>query len=109
MAPIVSALIERRIIECVRRHQVAVFEAAVQWSRTEGIVPAPETAHAVRVVIEKALECKKTGEPKVIALNLSGHGHFDMAAYDAYFAGPLEDYAYPEQAIREAMEKVPVV
>jgi tryptophan synthase beta chain len=109
MAPLVSALVEKKLVEAVRRHQVAVFEAAVQWARTEGIVPAPETAHALRVVIDEALKCKETGEQKVIAVNFSGHGHFDMSAYDAYFAGSLEDYAYPEDAIREAMKKVPAV
>jgi tryptophan synthase beta chain len=109
MAPLVSALTERKIIEATRRHQVACFEAAVQFASTEGIVPAPETSHAIKVAVDEALECKKTGEPKVIAFNFSGHGHFDMSAYDAYFAGTLEDFAYPEQAIREAMAKVPVV
>ena len=109
MAPLVSALIEKKIIEATRRHQISVFDAAVQFARTEGIVPAPETAHAIRVAIDEALECKETGEPKVIAFNLSGHGHFDMSAYDAYFAKSLEDYAYPEEAIREAMKQVPEV
>jgi len=109
MAPLVSALIDRKLVTTERRHQVACFEAAVQFARTEGIVPAPETAHAIRIVIEEALECKKTGEPKVIAFNFSGHGHFDMSAYDAYFAEALEDYAYPEEAIKEAMKSVPEV
>ena len=109
MAPLVSALIERKIVEGARRHQIACFDAAVQFARTEGIVPAPETAHAIRIVIDEALECKKTGEPKVIAFNFSGHGHFDMTAYDAYFAGKLVDYAYPEKEIREAMKSVPEI
>ena len=95
--------------EATAHHQVACFEAAVQFARTEGIIPAPETSHAVRVAIDEALECKKTGEPKVIAFNLSGHGHFDMGAYDAYFAGKLEDYSYPEADIKKAMESVPKV
>jgi len=109
MAPLVSALVDKGIIEAQKRHQVACFDAAVQFARTEGIVPAPETSHAIRVAIDEALECKKTGEPKVIGFLLSGHGHFDMSAYDAYFAGELEDYVYPEEAIKEAMKKVPVV
>jgi len=109
MAPLVSALVEKKLVEARRVHQVPVFQAAVQFARAEGILPAPETAHAIRVVIDEALECKKTGEPKVIVFNFSGHGHFDLAAYDAYFANRLEDYAYPEEAIREAMKKVPVV
>ena len=107
MAPLLSALIDRKLVEAERRHQIACFEAAVQFARTEGIVPAPETSHAVRVAIDEALKCKETGEPKVIAFNLSGHGHFDMSAFDAYFAKSLEDYAYPEEAIKEAMKKVP--
>lgn len=109
MAPLVSALVEKKIIEAKRVHQVPVFQAAVQFARAEGILPAPESAHAIRVAIDEALECKKTGEPKVIVFNLSGHGHFDLAAYDAYFAKTLEDYSYPEEAIQEAMKKVPVV
>jgi tryptophan synthase beta chain len=109
MAPLMSALIRKGVIEATARHQIACFEAAVRFARTEGIVPAPETAHAIRVAIDEALECKKTGEPKVIVFNFSGHGHFDMAAYEAYFAGRLQDYAYPAEAIREAMKSVPVV
>ncbi|MHC4198630.1 MAG: TrpB-like pyridoxal phosphate-dependent enzyme [Planctomycetota bacterium] len=107
MAPLLSALIEKKLVDTERRHQIACFEAAVQFARTEGIVPAPETSHAVRVAIDEAIKCKETGEPKVIAFNLSGHGHFDMSAFDAYFAKSLEDYAYPEEAIKEAMKKVP--
>ena len=72
--------------------QPATFEAAVQFSKAEGIIPAPESAHAIRVAIDEALKCKGTGEKKVIAFNLSGHGHFDMMAYEAYHRGELEDY-----------------
>jgi len=109
MAPIVSALIDRKLVEAVRRHQIAVFDAAVQFARTEGLVPAPETAHAIRVAIDEALACKESGEEKVIVFNYSGHGHFDMAAYEAYFAKTIEDYAYPEDAIKEAMKDVPQI
>lgn len=109
MAPIVSALVEKGMVEAARRHQVSVFDSAVQFARAEGIVPAPETAHAIKVVVDEALECKKTGEAKVIAFNFSGHGHFDMAAYDAYFAKQLEDYEYPEEEIKKALESVPKV
>ena len=109
MAPLVSALVDKNIIEAQKRHQIACFEAAVQFARTEGIVPAPESSHAIRVAIDEALECKKTGEPKVIGFLLSGHGHFDMSAYDAFFADKLEDYVYPEEAIAKAMKTVPNV
>jgi tryptophan synthase beta chain len=109
MAPLISALVENKLIEATARHQIACFEAAVQFARTEGILVAPETSHAVRVAIDEALQCKQTGEPKVIVFNLSGHGHVDMAAYDAYFSGKLVDYTYPEESIREAMQSLPPV
>jgi tryptophan synthase beta chain len=109
MAPLISALVEKNIIEATARHQIACFDAAVQFARTEGILVAPETSHAVRVAIDEALECKRTGQARVIAFNLSGHGHVDMAAYDAYFAGKLEDFAYPEETIKESLKSLPSV
>jgi tryptophan synthase beta chain len=109
MAPLVSAMVEKKIFEATARHQIACFDAAVQFARTEGILVAPETSHAVRVAIDEALECKKTGQAKVIAFNLSGHGHVDMAAYDAYFAGKLEDFAHPDDAIAESLKSLPNV
>jgi len=109
MAPLISALVEKKLIEATARHQIACFDAAVQFARTEGILVAPETSHAVRVAIDEALECKKTGQAKVIAFNLSGHGHVDMAAYDAYFAGKLEDFAHPDEAIKESLKSLPDV
>jgi tryptophan synthase beta chain len=90
-------------------HQNPVFEAALQFARTEAIIPAPESAHAIRCSIDEALAAKEAGESKVILFNLSGHGHFDLGAYDSYLAGQLEDYSYPEDAVREAMKSVPVV
>ena len=96
-------------MEAKAYHQNTVFEAAVQFARTEGIVPAPEPAHAIRAVIDEALACKESGESKVILFDLSGHGHFDMSSYDKYFAGELEDYAYPEEKVREALAHVPQV
>ena len=89
--------------------QLATFEAAVQFAQAEGIIPAPESAHAIRVAIDEALKCKETGEKKVILFNLSGHGHFDMTAYDAYHHGQLEDYEYPEETMAEAMTHLPKV
>ena len=109
MAPLICHLHELGLIEARAYHQTAVFEAAVQFARTEGIIPAPESAHAVRSAIDEALAAKEAGTKKVIVFNLSGHGHFDMSAYDKYFAGELEDFAYPEAAVREAMKAVPVV
>ncbi|HLF91057.1 MAG TPA: TrpB-like pyridoxal phosphate-dependent enzyme [Anaerolineales bacterium] len=109
MAPSVSALVEHGDVEARAVHQIATFEAAVQFARAEGIFPAPETAHAIRVAIDEALQCKESGEKKVIAFNLSGHGHFDMAAYDDYLKGQLQDYEYPQEAIEAAMAELPEV
>ena len=109
MAPSLSALVENGTIEARAVHQLATFEAAVQFARAEGILPAPEPAHAVRAAIDEALRCKETGEAKVIAFNLCGHGHFDMASYQAYFNGELEDYAYPDAEIADAMSHLPEV
>ncbi|MCL4870131.1 MAG: TrpB-like pyridoxal phosphate-dependent enzyme [Anaerolineae bacterium] len=109
MSPQVSALIEAGYIEAKAVPQLATFAAAVQFSRTEGIIPAPESAHAIRVAIDEALECKERGEKKVIAFNLSGHGHFDMTAYERYLQGDLEDFAYPAEAVAEAMAHLPEV
>jgi tryptophan synthase beta chain len=109
MAPSLCALYEAGYIEAVAVPQLATFEAAVQFSRSEGIIPAPETAHAIRAAIDEALDAKEKGEKRVIVFNLSGHGNFDMAAYQSYFAGELTDYDYPEEAIKSAMEKLPVV
>ena len=109
MAPSVSALVEHGDIEARAVHQLETFEAAVQFSQAEGIMPAPETAHAVRAAMDEALKCKETGEKKVIAFNLSGHGHFDMSAYEAYMKGGLQDYDYPQRAIEDAMKDLPEV
>jgi tryptophan synthase beta chain len=109
MAPSISALVENGDIEARAVNQLATFEAAVQFAQAEGILPAPETAHAIRAALDEALACKESGEEKVIAFNLSGHGHFDMAAYDAYFKGELEDYEYPDAEIDAAMASLPDV
>ena len=107
MAPIVSHLANLGIIEAVALPQIPVFEAAVRFARAEGIVPAPEPAHAIKVVIDEALACRESGEKKTILLALSGHGHFDLAAYDAYLGGKLEDYAYPQEKVAEALAQLP--
>ncbi|MCJ7605943.1 MAG: TrpB-like pyridoxal-phosphate dependent enzyme, partial [Dehalococcoidales bacterium] len=89
--------------------QLATFEAGLDFARTEGIISAPETNHAIRVVIDEALKCKESGESKVILFNHSGHGHFDMSAYQAYMAGQLTDYAYPEAMVQEALKHLPEI
>ena len=109
MAPSISAMVDHGDIEARAVKQLATFDAAVQFSRAEGIIPAPESAHAIRVAIDEALQCKESGEKKVIAFNLSGHGHFDMMAYEAYHHGQLEDYEYPVQMVEEAMTHLPQV
>ena len=109
MAPSLSALYDAGYIEAKAVPQVGTFEAAVMFTRAEGIIPAPESAHAVRVAIDEALEAKAKGEKRVILFNLSGHGHFDMMAYQAYLNGELVDYEYPAEAVQEAMQHLPQV
>jgi len=109
MAPHVCALYDHGDIEAVAVPQVATFEAGVQFARAEGIVPAPESAHAIRVAIDEALRCREEGTSRVIAFNLSGHGHFDLAAYESYLHGELEDFAYPEDQIAASMAALPEV
>ena len=93
-SPLVSLLVNTGDIEAVAVHQTSCFDAAVQFARAEGILPAPESSHAVRVAIDEALAAKEAGEDKVVLFNLSGHGHFDLSAYEAYNAGKLEDYDF---------------
>ncbi len=107
MAPIISALIRDDILEPRSVHQLECFEAGVLFARTEGIIPAPETTHAIRGAIIEAMQ--DPDEPKTILFNFSGHGLIDMAAYDSYFAGELHDYAYPEEQIARSLAKLPKV
>jgi tryptophan synthase beta chain len=109
MAPSVSAFCDAGLIDAVAVKQRPTFEAAVLFARTEGIVPAPESAHAIRAAIDEALDAKIKGEKRVILFNLSGHGNFDMTAYEAYLNGKLEDYEYPAAAVKTAMEELPKV
>ena len=90
-SPIVSKLVADGMMEATAYHQVEIFDAAVTFARSEGIAPAPESAHAIKCAIDEALKCKQTGEEKTILFNLSGHGHFDMASYDMYFSGKLSN------------------
>jgi tryptophan synthase beta chain len=109
MAPSICALHDAGYIDAVAVPQLTTFKAAVQFARCEGIIPAPETAHAVRVAIDEALDAKEKGEKRVILFNFSGHGHFDLAAYQAYLGEELVDYEYPAEAIEAALEKLPEV
>ncbi|MBN1937090.1 MAG: TrpB-like pyridoxal phosphate-dependent enzyme, partial [Anaerolineae bacterium] len=109
MAPQVSALHRHGIIDPIAYLQLQTFEAAVMFARTEGFIPAPETSHAIRAAIDEALDAKEKGEKRIILFNFSGHGLIDMAAYDSYFAGQLENYEHPEAAIQEALTHLPKI
>jgi pyridoxal-phosphate dependent TrpB-like enzyme len=108
-SPLVSQLYNEGLVEAVAVPQLATFEAGVTFARCEGIVPAPESSHSIRAVMDEALRCKESGERKVLLFNLSGHGHFDMSAYDRYLAGELVDFEYPAEAIEAAMQRLPKV
>ena len=108
-APLLSQLVADSIVEATAYPQNAVFDAAVQFARSEGIIPAPESSHAIRAAIDEARRADEAGQRRVILFNLSGHGHFDMSAYDAYLAGALQDYAYPAEAIQQALSELPKV
>jgi tryptophan synthase beta chain len=109
MAPSISALCNAGYIDALAVPQIGTFQAAVMFTKAEGIIPAPESAHAIRVAIDEALDAKAKGEKRVILFNLSGHGHFDMMAYQAYLNGELEDFEYPVEAVKEAMQHLPQV
>ena len=109
IAPIISHLLDLGLVEARAVHQLETFEAGIMFARTEGILSAPETMHAIRSVIDEALVCKQTGEAKTILFNHSGHGHVDMQAYDAYLSGKLQDYEYPDEKIRECLADLPKV
>ena len=109
MAPIICHLHKLGFVEARAVPQLATFEAGVAFARTEGIISAPETNHAIRVTIDEALKCKEEGKSKVILLAHSGHGHFDMAAYESYLSGKLQDYAYPEDMVKEALKALPEI
>ena len=107
MAPLVCKLYDEGVMEAAAVPQIATFEAALQFARTEGIIPAPEAAHAIRVAMDEALRAKQEGKKRTILFNLSGHGHFDLAAYEAFLAGRLQDHDYPAEKIEEALRGVP--
>ena len=107
MAPIVCHLHKLGFVEAVAVPQTKIFEAGIQFARTEGIITGPEPCHDLRVAIDEALKCKEEGKSKTILIAHSGHGHFDLAAYDSYLQGKLTDYAYPEEEVRKAMLELP--
>ena len=106
---LVSQLYHEGLISAVAIPQLETFQAGVLFARTEGIVPAPESTHAIAATIREARRCAETGEPRTLLFNLSGHGHFDMSAYDRYFTGGLEDFEYPEAAIRDSLQHLPKI
>jgi tryptophan synthase beta chain len=109
MSPLVSLLKENGYIEARSVHQRACFEAGVTFARAEGILPAPEPTHAIKVAIDEALAAREAGEARVILFNMCGHGHFDLSAYERYLNGSLEDYEYPAERVAEALEALPKV
>jgi len=109
MAPLVSLLKEHGLIDAESVHQRAAFEVGVQFARAEGILPAPESTHAIKVAVDEALEAKERGESRVILFNLSGHGHFDLASYEKYLQGSLEDYEYPADAVAASLAGLPKI
>jgi tryptophan synthase beta chain len=108
-SPQLSLLVKEGVIRAEAYHQIEVFDAAKLFAETEGFIVAPETAHAVKATVEAASACKKTGEEKVIVFNNSGHGHFDLAAYEAYLQGKLVDYEYPTDLVKQSLENLPKI
>lgn len=109
MAPLVSHLYELGLVEAEAIHQGECFEGAIEFARAEGIIPAPEPTHAIAAAIREAERARESGEETVILTALCGHGHFDMAAYESYLSGELEDYDYPEEKVAAAMARVPII
>jgi len=109
MAPIICHLHKLGLVEAQAVHQLATFEAGVTFARTEGIISAPEPCHNLRVAIDEALKCKESGEAKTILIAHSGHGHFDLAAYDSYLSGKMQDYEFSEEKMKEALASLPEV
>ena len=109
MSPLLSHIYELGLIEAEAIGQVECFERGVEFARAEGIIPAPEPTHAIASAAREALRARETGEEKVILTAPCGHGHFDMAAYDDFLHGRLEDFDYPEEKVQEAMERIPEV
>jgi len=109
MAPLVCHLYELGLIEARAYRQNPVFEAALSFARTEGHIQAPETAHAIRAAMDEAIRCRESGEAKVIAFNASGHGHFDLTAYQKYMTGELKDYEFSDEELQKSLRNIPKV
>jgi tryptophan synthase beta chain len=109
MSPLISGLVNGGLIQATAVPQLPTFEAAMMFAKTEAIIPAPESAHAIRAAIDEALDAKQKGEKRVILFNLSGHGYFDMTSYQSYMNGKLENYEYPVEAIMEGIKELPQV
>ena len=109
MSAQVSAIKEAGLIEAVNVKQRSIFDAALSFTRAEGILPAPEPSHAVYQAMAEALKCKESGEAKTIVFNLCGHGHFDMAAYETYLSGKLADYEFSEEDMQDSLAQLPQV
>ena len=108
--PVFGICLGHQIIgQAVAVHQIECFQAAQTFALSEGTIPAPETSHAIRVAINEAIRCRETGEAKCILFNFSGHGLCDLGAYDRFYSGELEDYAYPKEKIDAALAELPVV
>ncbi|MGI6643435.1 MAG: TrpB-like pyridoxal phosphate-dependent enzyme [Bacillota bacterium] len=107
VSPLISILLEHGYIEARAVKQLAVFEAATLFAKTEGILPAPESAHAIRTAIDLALKAKEKGEEKCILFGLSGHGNLDLASYELYYTSRLVDYAHPEAELERALSELP--
>ena len=106
MSPIVSHLVKENLVEARSYNQIETFEAGVNWARTEGFIPAPETDHAIAAVVEEARRAKEEGKEKVILFNWSGHGLVDLLSYDAYLTGKLTNYSLPDEEIERARRTV---
>ena len=108
-SPLVSRLYHDGLIEATSVLQNGVFQAAVMFAQTEGIVPAPESSHAIRVAINEALKAKEEGTVKSIVFNLSGHGHLDLSAYDGYLSGITEDVEFSDEALEKSLKNLPSI
>lgn len=108
-SPLVSQLYKDGLIEARAVHQTEIFESAVLFAQTEGILPAPESSHAIKGAIDEALKCKQSGEAKTILFCLSGHGHFDLSAYEAYHNKQLEDFEYSDEMLEEGLKCIPTI
>ncbi|KAH7660162.1 Tryptophan synthase beta chain-like protein [Dioscorea alata] len=109
MAPLISHVYELGLMEAIAIPQTECFQAALQFARTEGLIPAPEPTHAIAAVIQEAMRCKETGENKVILMAMCGHGHFDLASYDKYLQGEMVDLSYSAEKLKASMANIPVL